>query len=141
MGPSLYRPNVPEPNDFHLNDSSGHTEELADHLKEKPEADDKDKSDIDADAILNVSAQYKTTGKSKQITIVNGKGRLGQSEIDPMMLADENKCTDDEDGHTRNEYGGPFCTRCCTPFKGSRMRLCEGCSKRPYMLGSGKGNL
>ena len=37
-------------------------------------------------------------------------------------------------------YGGPFCVRCAIPYKGSRTRLCEGCSKLPRPLGSGKGN-
>merc|ERR1739848_846945 len=38
--------------------------------------------DIDANGILNVSAQDKSTGKANQITITNEKGRLSQSEID-----------------------------------------------------------
>merc|ERR1711885_20189 len=41
--------------------------------------------DIDANGILNVSAQDKSTGKSNQITITNEKGRLSQSEIDRMV--------------------------------------------------------
>merc|ERR1712157_109304 len=36
--------------------------------------------DIDANGILNVSAQDKSTGKSNQITITNEKGRLSQAE-------------------------------------------------------------
>merc|ERR1712144_113123 len=46
--------------------------------------------DIDANGILNVSAQDKSTGKSNQITITNEKGRLSQSEIDRMVQEAEN---------------------------------------------------
>merc|ERR1712205_178285 len=42
--------------------------------------------DIDANGILNVSAQDKSTGKANQITITNEKGRLSQSDIDRMWL-------------------------------------------------------
>merc|ERR1711971_914051 len=38
--------------------------------------------DIDANGILMVTAQDKSTGKSNQITITNEKGRLSQAEID-----------------------------------------------------------
>merc|ERR1740117_1366593 len=48
--------------------------------------------DIDANGILNVSAQDKSTGKSNQITITNEKGRLSQSEIDRMVQEAENYC-------------------------------------------------
>jgi len=41
--------------------------------------------DIDANGILNVSAQDKSTGKANQITITNEKGRLSESEIDRMV--------------------------------------------------------
>merc|ERR1711882_16532 len=41
--------------------------------------------DIDANGIVNVSAQDKSTGKSNQITITNEKGRLSQAEIDRMV--------------------------------------------------------
>merc|ERR1712196_394895 len=52
--------------------------------------------DIDANGILNVSAQDKSTGKSNQITITNEKGRLSQSEIDRMVSeAEKYKAEDD----------------------------------------------
>lgn len=41
--------------------------------------------DIDANGILNVSAEDKSTGKSNKITITNDKGRLSKSEIDRMV--------------------------------------------------------
>jgi L1 cell adhesion molecule like protein len=52
--------------------------------------------DIDANGILNVSAQDKSTGKSNQITITNEKGRLSQSEIDRMVSEAEQYKAEDE---------------------------------------------
>ncbi|CAI4220838.1 unnamed protein product [Auanema sp. JU1783] len=40
---------------------------------------------IDANGILNVSAEDKSTGKRNQITIKNEKGRLSQSDIERMV--------------------------------------------------------
>merc|ERR1712028_175717 len=52
--------------------------------------------DIDANGILNVSAQDKSTGKVNQITITNEKGRLSQSEIDRMVSEAETYKAEDE---------------------------------------------
>merc|ERR1712091_216452 len=52
--------------------------------------------DIDANGILNVSAQDKSTGKSNQITITNEKGRLSQAEIDRMVQEAEKFREEDE---------------------------------------------
>merc|ERR1719301_196449 len=52
--------------------------------------------DIDANGILNVSAQDKSTGKSNQITITNEKGRLSQSDIDRMVSEAEKYAAEDE---------------------------------------------
>merc|ERR1712018_12351 len=52
--------------------------------------------DIDANGILNVSAQDKSTGKSNQITITNEKGRLSQAEIDRMVQEAEKYAAEDE---------------------------------------------
>jgi heat shock protein 1/8 len=41
--------------------------------------------DIDANGILNVSAQDKATGKVNKITITNDKGRLSKEEIEKMV--------------------------------------------------------
>ena len=41
--------------------------------------------DVDANGILNVSAEDKGTKKKEQITITNDKGRLSQEEIDKMV--------------------------------------------------------
>jgi len=52
--------------------------------------------EIDANGILNVSAEDKGTGKSEKITITNDKGRLTEDEIERMIkeaerFADEDK--------------------------------------------------
>merc|ERR1712106_312659 len=52
--------------------------------------------DIDANGILNVSAQDKSTGKSNQITITNDKGRLSKEEIERMVNDAEKFKADDE---------------------------------------------
>jgi len=52
--------------------------------------------DIDANGILNVSAQDKSTGKSNQITITNEKGRLSQADIDRMVQEAEKFREEDE---------------------------------------------
>merc|ERR1719503_249799 len=52
--------------------------------------------DIDANGILNVSAQDKSTGKTNQITITNEKGRLSQAEIDRMVSEAEKYASEDE---------------------------------------------
>lgn len=46
--------------------------------------------DIDANGILNVSAEDKSTGKSSKITITNDKGRLSKEDIE-KMVADAEK--------------------------------------------------
>jgi L1 cell adhesion molecule like protein len=54
--------------------------------------------DIDADGILNVSAEDKTTGKKNKITITNDKGRLSKSDIE-RMVAEAEKYKDEDDKH------------------------------------------
>ena len=60
--------------------------------------------DIDANGILNVSAQDKSTGKSNQITITitNEKGRLSQAEIDRMVQEAEKFRAEDEIARTKS---------------------------------------
>merc|ERR1711957_895736 len=41
--------------------------------------------DIDANGILNVSAQEKATGKVEKITITNDKGRLSKEDIEKLV--------------------------------------------------------
>nr|AAF87583.1 heat shock 70 protein [Parastrongyloides trichosuri] len=52
--------------------------------------------DIDANGILNVSAQDKSTGKQNKITITNDKGRLSKEEIERMVNDAEKYKADDE---------------------------------------------
>ena len=56
--------------------------------------------DIDANAILSVSASEKSTGKSNKITITNDKGRLSKEEIDRMV--DEAEKYKNEDAEVRD---------------------------------------
>lgn len=51
--------------------------------------------DIDANGILNVSAEDKSTGKRNAITITNDKGRLSKEEID-RMVSESKKYEDDD---------------------------------------------
>lgn len=52
--------------------------------------------DIDANGILNVTAQDKSTGKHNKITITNDKGRLSKDEIDRMVQEAEKYKADDD---------------------------------------------
>jgi L1 cell adhesion molecule like protein len=52
--------------------------------------------DIDANGILNVSAQDKSTGKQNKITITNDKGRLSKEEIERMVAEAEKFRNEDE---------------------------------------------
>ena len=52
--------------------------------------------DIDANGILNVSAEDKTTGIKNKITITNDKGRLTKDEIERMVQEAEKYKADDE---------------------------------------------
>jgi len=52
--------------------------------------------DIDANGILNVSAQDKASGQSSKITITNDKGRLSKEDIERMVSdAEKYKAEDD----------------------------------------------
>nr|QOI90398.1 movement protein Hsp70h [Pyramimonas orientalis virus] len=52
--------------------------------------------DIDANGILNVSAEDKGTGKSQKITIKNESGRMSKEDIE-QMIADAEKFKEDDD--------------------------------------------
>merc|ERR1719434_412158 len=52
--------------------------------------------DIDANGILNVSAQDKATGKQNKITITNDQGRLTKEEIEKMIQDAEKFKAEDE---------------------------------------------
>ncbi|CAL9099444.1 unnamed protein product [Musa acuminata var. zebrina] len=53
--------------------------------------------DIDANGILNVSAEDKTAGVKNKITITNDKGRLSKDEIERMVKDAEKYKAEDED--------------------------------------------
>jgi len=52
--------------------------------------------DVDANGILNVSAEDKASGKSEKITITNDKGRLSKEDIEKMVQEAEKYKEDDE---------------------------------------------
>jgi len=52
--------------------------------------------DIDANGILNVSAEDKTTGNKNRITITNDKGRLSKDDIERMVKDAERYKAEDE---------------------------------------------
>eukprot|EP01118_Nematostelium_gracile_P014301 TRINITY_DN553_c0_g2_i1.p1 TRINITY_DN553_c0_g2~~TRINITY_DN553_c0_g2_i1.p1 ORF type:complete len:675 (-),score=254.38 TRINITY_DN553_c0_g2_i1:57-2030(-) len=52
--------------------------------------------DIDANGILNVSAEDKTTGNKNKITITNDKGRLSKDDIERMVRDAEKYKAEDE---------------------------------------------
>ncbi|KAK8865968.1 heat shock protein HSS1 [Kwoniella newhampshirensis] len=51
--------------------------------------------DVDANSILNVHANDKSTGKSSKITITNDKGRLSKDEIERMLAEAEKYAAED----------------------------------------------
>merc|ERR1719207_155266 len=53
--------------------------------------------DIDANGILNVSAEDKTTGQKNKITITNDKGRLSKDDIERMVQEAEKYKAEDEE--------------------------------------------
>jgi len=59
--------------------------------------------DIDANGILNVSAEDKTTGNRNKITITNDKGRLSKEQIERMVKEAENYKKQDEEAREKVE--------------------------------------
>eukprot|EP01112_Ceratiomyxa_fruticulosa_P007958 TRINITY_DN2070_c0_g1_i10.p1 TRINITY_DN2070_c0_g1~~TRINITY_DN2070_c0_g1_i10.p1 ORF type:complete len:422 (+),score=112.55 TRINITY_DN2070_c0_g1_i10:302-1567(+) len=59
--------------------------------------------DIDANGILNVSAEDKTTGNKNKITITNDKGRLSKDQIEKMVKEAEQYKAQDEQQKDRIE--------------------------------------
>lgn len=57
--------------------------------------------DLDANGILNVHAEDKSTGKSEKITITNDKGRLSKDEIERMVAEAEKFREEDEKNKNR----------------------------------------
>jgi L1 cell adhesion molecule like protein len=59
--------------------------------------------DIDANGILNVTAEDKSTGKSGNITITNDKGRLSKDDIEQMIKEAEKYAEEDKQNKERIE--------------------------------------
>merc|ERR1711990_17409 len=59
--------------------------------------------DLDANGILNVNAEDKSTGKSQKITITNDKGRLSKDDIERMVQEAEKYKAEDESNKSRVE--------------------------------------
>jgi L1 cell adhesion molecule like protein len=59
--------------------------------------------DLDANGILNVSAEDKSTGKSQKITITNDKGRLSKEDVERMVKEAEKYAAEDEKNKSRIE--------------------------------------
>jgi len=59
--------------------------------------------DIDANGILNVSAEDKTTGNRNKITITNDKGRLSKDQIERMVKEAESYKKQDEEAREKVE--------------------------------------
>jgi len=59
--------------------------------------------DIDANGILNVSAEDKAGGKKNKITITNDKGRLSKEDIEKMVGDAEKYKREDEDARAKIE--------------------------------------
>ncbi|CAL9184857.1 unnamed protein product, partial [Musa hybrid cultivar] len=53
--------------------------------------------DVDANGILNVTAEDKTTGHKNKITITNAKGRLGKEDIEKMVQEAEKYKAEDQE--------------------------------------------
>ena len=68
--------------------------------------------DIDANGILNVSAEEKGTGKSQHITITNDKGRLSQADIDQMVADAERYKEEDAKAKARVEAKNQLEAQC-----------------------------
>ncbi|PZC78955.1 heat shock protein 70 B2 [Helicoverpa armigera] len=84
--------------------------------------------DIDANGILNVSAEDKSTGRSENITISNDKGRLSKRDID-KMLSDAEKFKAEDDAakkrvELRNQLEG-YCFGCKTAVDNAGNRLTD----------------
>jgi len=59
--------------------------------------------DIDANGIMQVNAQDKTTGKSNKITITNDKGRLSADEVEKMVRDAERYAEEDKKSREKVE--------------------------------------
>nr|AXI91577.1 heat shock protein [Gracilaria vermiculophylla] len=70
--------------------------------------------DIDANGILNVSAEDKSTGKKNKITITNDKGRLSKEQIEKMVQDAEKYKAEDEAAKAKIEARNSLENYCYT---------------------------
>eukprot|EP01133_Synstelium_polycarpum_P010313 gene10313-12025_t len=70
--------------------------------------------DIDANGILNVAAEDKSTGKTQKITITNDKGRLTKEQIERMVSDAEKYKSEDEANRTKVEAKNKLENYCFT---------------------------
>ena len=68
--------------------------------------------DIDANGIMNVSAEDKGTGKTNKITITNEKGRLSKDDIEKMVQEADKYKGEDEKMKKRIEAKNSFENYC-----------------------------
>jgi len=64
--------------------------------------------DVDANGILNVSAEDKASGVKNKITITNDKGRLSKADIEKMVQEAERYKAEDEDHKKKVEAKNSF---------------------------------
>jgi hypothetical protein len=91
--------------------------------------------DIDANGILNVSAEDKSTGKKNKITITNEKGRLSKEDIERMVQEAERFKDEDEQAKKKIEaknsletYAYSACPCCaCGQCRRVPWRQCYAC--------------
>ena len=74
--------------------------------------------DVDANGILNVSAEDKASGKSEKITITNDKGRLSKEEIE-KMVQDAEKYKDEDEKYAKKVEAKNGLENYCYQMKGT----------------------
>jgi L1 cell adhesion molecule like protein len=73
--------------------------------------------DVDANGILNVSAEDKASGKSEKITITNDKGRLSKEDIE-KMVQDAEKYKDEDEKYAKKVEAKNGLENYCYQMKG-----------------------
>jgi L1 cell adhesion molecule like protein len=68
--------------------------------------------DIDANGILNVTAEEKSSGRKSAITITNDKGRMSKAEIERLVKEAESFATQDREMRDRMEARGTLENLC-----------------------------
>jgi L1 cell adhesion molecule like protein len=74
--------------------------------------------DVDANGILNVSAEDKASGNSEKITITNDKGRLSKDDIE-KMVQDAEKYKDEDEKYAKRVEAKNGLENYCYQMKGT----------------------